>query len=92
MPLPIGNARPSGAHAGCQLELGESGRGCPDELAGAGRGVDMATKMVVWCARRQDGRSLQQLAGEAFAALLTKRHRPRTFVNALKQSARPIPE
>ena len=92
MPLAIGNARPCGAHAGCQLELGESGQGCPDELAGAGRGVDMATKMVVWCARREDGRSLQQLADEAFAALLTKPQRPHTFVNALKQSARPIPE
>ncbi|MGB0057702.1 MAG: ribbon-helix-helix domain-containing protein, partial [Methyloceanibacter sp.] len=36
-------------------------------------------------------RSLQQLADEAFADLLAKHHRPRTFKDALKQSARPIP-
>jgi hypothetical protein len=37
------------------------------------------------------GRSLQQLADEAFADLLAKHHRPRTFGEALKQSARPAP-
>jgi hypothetical protein len=37
------------------------------------------------------GRSLQQLADEAFTDLLAKHHRPRTFTDALKQSARPVP-
>jgi hypothetical protein len=37
------------------------------------------------------GNSLQELADEAFADLLAKHHRPRTFVEALKQSARPVP-
>jgi hypothetical protein len=37
------------------------------------------------------GRSLQQLADEAFADLLVKHHRPRTLKDALKQSARPVP-
>ena len=37
------------------------------------------------------GKSLQQLADEAFTDLLAKHHRPRTFVDALKQSARPKP-
>jgi hypothetical protein len=35
--------------------------------------------------------SLQQLADEAFADLLAKHHRPRTFKDALKLSARTIP-
>jgi hypothetical protein len=37
------------------------------------------------------GKSLQRLANEAFTDLLAKHHRPATFVDALKQSARPIP-
>jgi hypothetical protein len=37
------------------------------------------------------GRSLQQLADEAFTDLLAKRHRPRTLKDALKQSSRRVP-
>ena len=37
------------------------------------------------------GRSLQQLADEAFTDLLAKHHRPRTLRDALKQSSRRVP-
>jgi hypothetical protein len=37
---------------------------------------------------RDSGKSLQQLADEAFADLLAKHHRPRTFVEALRKSTK----
>jgi hypothetical protein len=40
---------------------------------------------------RDSGKDLQALADEAFADLLTKHHRPTTFKDALKQSARREP-
>ena len=40
---------------------------------------------------RNSGKSLQELADEAFSDLLVKHHRPRTFKDALKQSAQRTP-
>lgn len=40
---------------------------------------------------RDSGKSVQELADEAFADLLAKHHRPRTLKDALKQSARREP-
>jgi hypothetical protein len=40
---------------------------------------------------RESGKSLQQLADEAFADLLAKHQRPRTLKEALKQSTRREP-
>ena len=37
---------------------------------------------------RDSGKSLQQLADEAFADLLAKHHRPRTFMDALSESTK----
>jgi len=68
----------------------------------ANQGEDAQTSLPVrdvvsiwrpkWSFGALGGKTGEQLADEAFAALLTKRHRPRTFVDALKQSARPIRE
>src|SRR5512132_2144563 len=54
-------------------------------------GFDPETLQVLELLSKDSRRSLQQLADEAFADLLTKHHRPRTSVEALKQSARPVP-
>src|SRR5262249_32833568 len=54
-------------------------------------GFDPETLQALELLSKDSGKSLQQLADEAFADLLTKHHRPRTFVEALKQSARPVP-
>ena len=40
---------------------------------------------------RDSGKDLQDLADEAFTDLLAKHHRPRSFKDALKQSARREP-
>lgn len=40
---------------------------------------------------RDSGKSVQELANEAFADLLAKHHRPRTLKDALKQSSRGEP-
>ena len=54
-------------------------------------GFDPETLQALELLSSDCGMSLQQLADEAFADLLAKHHRPRTFKDALKQSARPIP-
>jgi hypothetical protein len=54
-------------------------------------GFDPETLRALELLSSDSGRSLQQLADEAFTDLLAKHHRPRTFVEALKQSARPVP-
>ena len=50
-------------------------------------GFDLETKQALDLLSSDTGKSLQQLADEAFADLLTKYHRPRTFKDALKQSS-----
>jgi hypothetical protein len=50
-------------------------------------GFDLETLQALELLSSDSGRSLQQLADEAFTDLLAKHHRPRTFVEALKQSA-----
>jgi len=54
-------------------------------------GFDPETLRALELLSSDSGRSLQQLADEAFTDLLAKHHRPRTFKDALKQSARPVP-
>jgi len=54
-------------------------------------GFDSETLQALDLLAADTGKSLQQLADEAFADLLKKHHRPRTFVEALKQSAKSIP-
>jgi Antitoxin-like ribbon-helix-helix len=54
-------------------------------------GFDPETLLALELLSSDSGKSIQQLADEAFADLLAKHHRPRTFMDALKQSARPIP-
>ena len=54
-------------------------------------GFDPETLQALELLSSDSGRSLQQLADEAFADLLAKHHRPRTLKDALKKSARPIP-
>ena len=54
-------------------------------------GFDPETLQALDLLARDSGKNLQQLADEAFADLLKKYNRPRTFVEALKQSARPVP-
>jgi hypothetical protein len=54
-------------------------------------GFDDETLRALELYARDSGRSLQQLADEAFADLLAKHHRPRTLKEALKQSARREP-
>ena len=51
-------------------------------------GFDPETKQALELLARDSGKDLQQLADEAFADLLTKYHRPRTFKDALTQSSR----
>jgi len=53
--------------------------------------LDPETLQALDLLARDSGKNLQQLADEAFADLLKKHNRPRTFVEALKQSARPVP-
>jgi hypothetical protein len=52
---------------------------------------DPETRQALELLSRDSGKSFQQLADEAFSDLLAKHHRPRTFIDALKQSARPVP-
>ena len=54
-------------------------------------GFDPETLQALELLSSDSRRSLQQLTDEAFADLLAKHHRPRTFKDALKQSARPMP-
>jgi len=54
-------------------------------------GFDPETLRALELLSSDSGKSLQQLADEAFSDLLAKHHRPRTFIDALKQSARPVP-
>ena len=54
-------------------------------------GFDPETQRALELLSRDRGKSLQELADEAFADLLAKHHRPRTFVEALKQISRPLP-
>jgi hypothetical protein len=49
---------------------------------------DPETLQALETLARDRGRSVQDLADEAFADLLAKHHRPRTLKDALKQSAR----
>jgi hypothetical protein len=48
-------------------------------------GFDPETLQALELLSNDSGRSLQQLAAEAFTDLLVKHHRPCTFVEALKQ-------
>ena len=52
--------------------------------------LDPETQRALELLSRDSEKSLQELADEAFADLLAK-HRPRTFVDALKQISRPLP-
>ena len=54
-------------------------------------GFDPETLQALELLSSDSGRSLQQLADEAFTDLLAKHHRPRTLKDALKQSSRPVP-
>jgi hypothetical protein len=54
-------------------------------------GFDAETLKALELLARDNGRTLQELADEAFSDLLGKHHRPRTFKDALKQSARREP-
>ncbi|MGB6439534.1 MAG: ribbon-helix-helix domain-containing protein, partial [Methyloceanibacter sp.] len=54
-------------------------------------GFDPETLQALELLSSDSRRSLQQLTDEALADLLAKHHRPRTFKDALKQSARPMP-
>ena len=54
-------------------------------------GFDPETQQALDVLSRDSGKSLQELADEAFADLLAKHHRPRTLKDALKQSAQPVP-
>ena len=54
-------------------------------------GFDPETLQALELLSSDGGRSLQQLADEAFTDLLAKHHRHRTFRDALKQIARPVP-
>ena len=51
-------------------------------------GFDPETQRALELLSRDSGKSLQQLADEAFADLLAKHHRPRTFMDALKLSTK----
>jgi hypothetical protein len=51
-------------------------------------GFDQETLRALELLSRDSGKSLQQLANEAFADLLAKHKRPRTLMEALKQSAK----
>jgi hypothetical protein len=51
-------------------------------------GFDQETLRALEMLSRDGGKSLQQLADEAFADLLAKHKRPRTLMEALKQSAK----
>jgi hypothetical protein len=54
-------------------------------------GFDPETLRALELLSRDSGNSVQQLADEAFADLLTKHHQPRTLKDALKQSSRAEP-
>ena len=51
-------------------------------------GFDPETLRSLELLSRDCGRSLQQLADEAFSDLLAKHKRPRTFMEALNQSTK----
>ena len=53
-------------------------------------GFDPETQRALELLSRDSEKSLQELADAAFVDLLAK-HRPRTFVEALKQISRPLP-
>jgi antitoxin-like ribbon-helix-helix protein len=54
-------------------------------------GFDPETLRALELYAKDVGKSLQDLADEAFADLLAKHQRPRTFKEALKQSSRREP-
>lgn len=54
-------------------------------------GIDEETLQALELYARDSGKSLQDLADEAFSDLLVKHQRPRGFKDALKQSARREP-
>ena len=54
-------------------------------------GFDPETWQALDVLARDRGKTIQELADEAFADLLAKHHRPRTLKDALKQSARREP-
>ena len=54
-------------------------------------GFDEETLQALELYARDSGRSLQELADEAFADLLVKHQRPRSLKEALKQSTRRQP-
>jgi hypothetical protein len=54
-------------------------------------GFDPETLRALEQLARDCGKSVQQLADEAFADLLAKHNRPRTLKEALKQSTRSEP-
>ncbi len=54
-------------------------------------GFDPETLRALGLLSLDSGKSIQQLADEAFADLLTKHDRPRTLKDALKRSARREP-
>lgn len=51
-------------------------------------GFDPETQQALDLLSRDSGKSLQQLADEAFGDLLAKHNRPRTLKDALKQGAK----
>jgi hypothetical protein len=54
-------------------------------------GFDDETLLAVELLSRDTGKTLQQLADEAFTDLRAKHHRPRTLKDALKQSSQRTP-
>lgn len=54
-------------------------------------GFEEETLQALELYARDSGKSLQELADEAFADFLAKHQRPRTFKDALKQSTRREP-
>ena len=54
-------------------------------------GFDDETLQAVELLSRDTGKTVQQLADEAFTDLLAKHHRPRTLKDALKQSSQRTP-
>ena len=83
--------RGSEAFGGKQISPPRHGKRLREIMARKLIGFDPETLRALELLSKDSGRSLQQLADEAFADLLTNHHRPRTFIEALKQTARPVP-
>ena len=81
----------SEAFSGQQISPPRHGERLHEIMARKLISFDLETLRALELLSSDSGKSLQQLADEAFPDLLAKHHRPRTFVEAFKQSARPIP-